>query len=91
MVINSVVLATNAMTRSGMSPSNVKPATVSLLILRRRKPMSEMMGNHFCKKCNKKTAHMFSASGRKGVCLMCNNQLPYEEECDMNEVFMYSG
>jgi hypothetical protein len=53
--------------------------------------MSEMMGNHFCKKCNKKTAHMFSASGRKGVCLMCNNQLPYEEECDMNEVFMYSG
>ncbi len=46
--------------------------------------MSEIIALHFCKKCNKITAFMFSGSGSKGECLECgfqsNEDLDWEKD-----------
>ena len=53
--------------------------------------MSEAEAFHYCPKCKKDTAHIFSGSLKKGSCLTCENNLPEDEEADFRRCYSYSG
>lgn len=48
--------------------------------------MSEIIAIDYCPKCGKHTEFMFSGSGTKGTCQVCDYALPPEQHCDSTKV-----
>lgn len=52
--------------------------------------MSEFEAYYFCENCNESTIHLFSGSGRKGVCMSCGHELSPFVSMDYKKVISWS-
>ena len=53
--------------------------------------MSEMEAIEHCAVCKSEQIFMYSGSGRKGMCMKCNHELPPEQHANFKRVISYNG
>lgn len=51
--------------------------------------MSEFSALAFCVKCNKRTQHLFSGSGKKCCCLVCEEEGSFDGEISEGDLIWH--